>query len=127
VLVEQRQVKVRLASMDAPERGQAFGRASRTELARICAGQAATVVDHGLERNGRTLGTVYCQGIDANANQVRAGMAWVYRQYAPAGSPLYRFEEEARAARRGLWTEPDPLPPWEWRAARRALPATPPR
>lgn len=127
LLLDRRQVKVRLAAIDAPELGQAFGHPSRAELARMCAGHPATVSAEGADRYGRTVGTVSCQGIDANANQVRTGMAWVYRQYAPAGSPLYQLETDARTARRGLWTDTDPVPPWEWRAARRTPPARPVR
>jgi endonuclease YncB( thermonuclease family) len=54
-------------------------------------------------------------GVDANAEQVRLGMAWVYVRYAPKNSPLYELESAARAQRVGLWAEPTPVPPWEWR------------
>ena len=64
---------------------------------------------------GRTLGRVSCAGVDANAEQVRRGMAWVYVRYAPKYSPLYAVQAEARAARRGLWHDPNPVPPWKWR------------
>lgn len=115
VLVEQRQVKVRLASIDAPELGQPFGRASKDELASMCAGRIADVVETGRDRNGRTVAEVTCGGAYANAEQVRRGMAWVYMQYAPRGSPLYALEAEARATRRGLWSDRDPVAPWTWR------------
>jgi len=52
--------------------------------------------------------------VNINAEQVRRGMAWVYRQYAHDLS-LYAIEAEAKAARRGLWADPAPIPPWEWR------------
>lgn len=119
VLVDHCQVKVRLASIDAPELGQAFGKASRASLSGICAGREATVREAGRDRYGRMIGEVACAGIDANAHQVRAGMAWVYVRYAPAGSPLYTLEAAARGARRGLWDDREPVAPWEWRAAKR--------
>lgn len=120
VLVERRQVKVRLASIDAPELGQPFGRRSRAELASMCAGRIADVVETGQDRYGRTLAEVTCGAVYANAEQVRRGMAWVYTQYAPPDSPLYALEAEARATGRGLWSDRDPVAPWSWREARRA-------
>ncbi len=119
VLVDKRQVKVRLASIDAPESKQPFGTRSRQALADLCYGREASVADAGKDRYGRTLGAVICAGVDANAAQVAAGMAWVYVQYAPKGSPLYAIEAEARTARRGLWADPQPVAPWEWRDERR--------
>jgi endonuclease YncB( thermonuclease family) len=87
VLVERTQVRVRLVDIDAPELGQAFGKRSRQSLADMCAGKTAHVADRGKDRYGRTLGHVSCAGVDANAEQVRRGMAWVFVRYAPKGSP----------------------------------------
>ena len=115
VLVAQQQVKVRLAGIDAPEIRQPFGTRSRQSLAQICHGKQATVAPTTRDRYGRTVGIVTCAGVDANASQVAAGMAWVYVKYAPKGSPLYRLEAEARAASLGLWADPSPAPPWEYR------------
>lgn len=67
------------------------------------------------DRYGRTVGELDCAGVPAGPEQVRRGMAWVYTKYAPKGSPLYQLEAEARAARLGLWADPDPTPPWSWR------------
>ncbi len=58
---------------------------------------------------------VVCDGRDANAEQVKAGMAWVYDGYAPNDSPLYDLEDGAHNAKRGLWKDEDPTPPWRWR------------
>jgi endonuclease YncB( thermonuclease family) len=119
VLVSRRQIKVRLADIDAPERKQPFGTRSRQSLADLCAGKDARIAEQGRDRYGRTLGRVTCASVDANAEQVRRGMAWVYERYAPKGSPLYVVQTEARAARRGLWQDARPVPPWEWRRAKR--------
>lgn len=71
------------------------------------------------DRYGRTLGRVNCPGYpDAGAKQVRRGMAWVYEQYAPKESPLYDLQAQAQREHRGLWADPQPVPPWEWRRAR---------
>jgi endonuclease YncB( thermonuclease family) len=115
LLVSRQQIKVRLLYIDAPERKQPFGTRSRQSLAGLCAGKIARIAEQGRDRYGRTLGIVNCAGVDTNAEQVRRGMAWVYERYAPKDSPLYVMQEQARAARRGLWQDARPMSPWEWR------------
>jgi len=75
--------------------------------------KTAQVDDRGKDRYRRTLGTVRCAGMDANAEHVRRGMAWVYERYAPKVSPLYAVQSEARLAKRGLWQDARPVLPWE--------------
>lgn len=120
VLVGRKQIRVRLVDIDAPELHQAFGRRSRDSLANICAGHEVRVQEQGRDRYKRTLGRVTCGGVDANAEQVRIGMAWVFVRYAPNASPLYALQSEARIERRGLWYDPHPTAPWDWRAQERA-------
>lgn len=120
VLIDSRQVRVRLVGIDAPELSQAFGRRSRDSLAGMCAGTTATIDERGRDRYGRTLGRVTCHSVDANAEQVRRGMAWVFVRYAPKNTPLYRFQAEARLDGRGLWAEQHPMSPWDWRRAKAA-------
>lgn len=114
VLVSRRQIKVRLTEIDAPERNQAFGTSSRQSLVELCANKDARVVEQGKDRYGRTLGRVFCAGVDANAEHVRRGMAWVFDRYV-TDRGLYPVQEDARAARRRLWQDSKPVPPWEWR------------
>lgn len=119
VLVDRRQVKVRLAEIDAPELGQPFGTRSRQSLAGICHQKQATVAPAGRDRYGRTIpGEIACNGVPAGPEQVRRGMAWVFVRYAPKGSPLYGLQTEAQSTRQGLWADPQPVPPWEWRRRR---------
>lgn len=108
------QVKIRLAEIDAPEKKQAFGARSRQSLAELCHEKRAEVRVVDIDRYARTVGRINCAGIDANAEQVRRGMAWVYPKYVKDKS-LYGLQEEARAAGRGLWASPKPIAPWEWR------------
>jgi endonuclease YncB( thermonuclease family) len=115
VLVDRRQIKVRLADIDAPESKQPFGTGSRQSLAAVCFNNEALLETQGTDRYGRTIATVHCAGSNANAMQVRQGMAWVFDRYASPNSPLYALQNEAKAARRGLWSDPQPIPPWEWR------------
>lgn len=111
---DQQSVKIRMAEIDAPEKKQPFGEQSKQSLADICFGKQAEVVPQVKDRYGRTVARVYCNGVDANAEQVRRGMAWVYSRYAKDKS-LFAIEEEVRFERRGLWIDPSPTPPWEWR------------
>lgn len=114
VLRDREQVKVRLVDIDAPESVQPFGNRSKQALEALVKGQAVLVVERGKDRYQRTLGRIYRGDLDVNAEQVREGMAWVYRQYA-RDATLYPIEAEAREQKRGLWRDPEPVPPWEWR------------
>jgi endonuclease YncB( thermonuclease family) len=108
------QVTVRLAEIDAPESRQPFGERSRQHLAGLCFEQLATITPQTTDRYRRTVARVECRGTDANAEQVRAGMAWAFTKYL-TDPAIKQAEQAARAARVGLWSEPDPMPPWEWR------------
>ena len=115
VLHELEPIKVRLAEVDAPEKGQPFGQRSRQSLAELCFQRMAVVSVRGRDRYGRTIGVVHCEGVNAGSEQLRRGLAWVYTRFAtdPALMPL---QEEAQNARRGLWSDAAPVAPWEWRA-----------
>lgn len=112
------QIRIRLAEIDAPEKGQSFGERSKQSLSRICYGKQSAIRMQGRDRYGRALAHVTCEGVSANAEQVRAGMAWVYRRYA-RDPTLFQLEAEASASGRGLWAETSPVPPWDWRKFRR--------
>jgi len=114
--VDGKNVRVRLDGVDAPELNQPYGKSARRSLARLCRGKNATVVERGKDDEGRILGSVRCDDVDANAEQVRLGMAWVHLRYVPFGSPLYEAETNARLRKVGLWRGSEPVPPWEWRA-----------
>ena len=119
VLVGRDQVRVRLARIDAPERpGQPFSSASRDALAAIVAGKTVRVTYSQQDQWGRPIGEVDAGGVNANTAQLRAGYAWVFRKYNR--DPVDRaLEVQARIRRAGLWADPAPTPPWEWRAAKR--------
>ena len=84
----------------------------------MCFGKTAEVADKGKDRYGRTLARVTCYGVDANAEQVRRGMAWVYERYV-TDKTFYAVQEEAKAERRGLWQDDKSVSPWEWRKDKR--------
>jgi len=118
VLRDREPVKVRLTEIDAPERKQPFGQRSRQHLADLVFRKKVLVVERGKDRYGRTLGRLKLGAVDANEEQIRSGMAWVYDKYVVDRS-LYGWQDEAKRARRGLWADPEPVPPWEWRRSRR--------
>lgn len=122
LLVERQPINIRLAEIDAPERRQAYGNRSRQSIADLCFKQPARVETVNTDRFGRTVGHLFCNGIDAQAYQVSAGMAWVFDRYSSPSSPLYPLQAQAKAARRGLWADANPVPPWQWRRTERGQP-----
>jgi len=118
VLRDREQVKVRLVDIDAPEKAQPFGNRSKQALAALVHGREVLVVERGKDRYQRVLGRVYRGDLDVNAEQVRQGMAWVYRQYSKDAT-LLTIEADAKEQKRGLWHDPEPVPPWEWLKDRR--------
>jgi endonuclease YncB( thermonuclease family) len=121
-----RQVRVHLAWVDAPERGQAFANASRQSLNELVAGRTVHVIVRDNDRYGRTVGTVEVDGLDVSLEQLQLGLAWVFERYitdAPAETRReYReVQELARWERKGLWKDKDAIPPWEFREARRLV------
>lgn len=109
--------RVRLLGVDAPEAKQPFGVRSARSLAQLCWKKAAKVEWQERDR-AFLLGEVSCEGREANAEQVRRGMAWVSPKQTTPGSPLYELEAYARLRKLGLWADEGAQPPWEWRARR---------
>jgi endonuclease YncB( thermonuclease family) len=125
------QHRIRLAGIDAPERGQPFSARSKQSLGRMVMGRFVRIEWDEQDRYGRLVGKVWVapaglnctqepcpKTLDAGRAQLTVGLAWHYlgRQQAEEDSLAYEFDEtEARARRAGLWSEPDPIAPWDWR------------
>ena len=114
VLRNRQSIKIRLQAVDAPELDQPFGKQSRRALSALCFDRIARVYPESMDKYGRTLARLECNGIEANAEQLRRGWAWFYAQYSN-DSELQSLETEARNARLGLWAYSHPQPPWEFR------------
>lgn len=114
LLVDQKQLKIRLANIDAPEKSQAFGQRSKQSLSELCWGKDAQFDAKSIDKYGRTVAIVRCAGIEANRSQVQKGMAWVYPKYNTDPS-LPALEASARNGKSGLWSEKSPTAPWEFR------------
>jgi len=112
------QVKIRLTGIDTPEKRQPFGKRAKQALAKLAFQKQVLVEVETKDRYGRTVGVVFVDGQNVNAELVRQGMAWVYRKYT-SDKRLYTLESEAKQAKRGLWLDENPIPPWEWRRGRR--------
>lgn len=118
-----KEVRVRLAGIDAPEKAQDFGQVSKKSLSDMVFGRQVSVEVQDTDRYGRTVGWVSIDGGDVNAAQVQRGMAWVYRQYVDAssryGQALLDLEANAKTRRAGVWGGNSPIPPWEFRRTAR--------
>ena len=112
------QVKVRLAAIDCPEKGQPYGQAARKFTAKLVAGKSVKVWPTDTDRYGRTIAFVFVGGVDLNKELLKAGLAWHYKQYS-RDPELAKLEFEARSKKVGLWKEPDQVAPWEWRKMKR--------
>lgn len=114
------QHKIRLAGIDAPEKSQAFDERSKQHLSELVFGKTVTVDWNKTDKYGRTIGKVIVNGQDANQSQIRAGLAWHYKQYEkeqlPADRSSYaQAEIDARTRKIGLWHDAAPIPPWDFR------------
>lgn len=113
--------RIRLSQIDAPEighgkrnPGQPFSKASKQSLSDLIYGREVRADCETKDKYGRQVCAIWMGQMDVNLEQVRRGMAWVYRKYARDPS-YYQAEEESRRTGRGLWSHTDAIPPWEWR------------
>jgi len=110
---------VRLAEIDAPEPKQPFYAESGRSLAELCHRKAATVEWSARDEGQRYIGYVTCAGKDANAEQLKRGMAWASPRSTKPTSGLYELETYARLRRIGLWADDNAIAPWQWGAQKR--------
>ena len=121
VLVERQRIKVRIAGIDTPEKGQPFGKKAKTGLSNLVFGKQVRIEREKLDRYGRTIGKVYVDNtVDVGASLVAHGYAWVYTKYN-RDQTLYDYERLAKSKKLGIWALPkhQQIPPWEWRKKRR--------
>lgn len=113
---DKQQVKIRLGEIDTPESNQPYGTKAKQALSELAFNKQVRAVEQDKDRYGRTVARVYVGSVDVNAEMVRLGAAWVYRDYAKDQN-LFRLEAQAKAAKSGLWglSEAERCPPWDWR------------
>ena len=106
--------KIRLDKIDAPEKKQAFGNKAKQFLSSLIFGKQVTVRYKAIDRYGRILGVIYCDGAEINLVMVQYGYAWHYSCYDK--TPAYiQAEKQARTDKKGLWTDSNPIKPCEFR------------
>ena len=111
--------KIRLSGIDAPERGQAYGKRAKEHLEFLVAGKQVIAIVESKDRYGRYVASVKVQSKDVCAEMLTAGYAWHYKQYD--NNKYYdELQREAKKAKRGLWLDKKPQAPWEYRKEQRA-------
>ena len=118
VLHNHRAVRIRLNGIDCPEKRQAYGKKAKQAASALVFGKEATLQTYGKDKYGRTIADVLLpDGTSVNHTLVKDGWCWWYRKYAPGDTVLGGLEKEAREAKKGLWVDPAPIPPWVNRKA----------
>jgi endonuclease YncB( thermonuclease family) len=130
--IQRTQHRVRLAGIDAPEKGQPFGQRAKERMSDLVFDKEVRLEGDKRDRYGRTVAKVWVtppdcprcgQTLDAGLTLLTVGLAWHYKKYQKEQTAedreRYSFAQyEAKAKRAGLWADPEPIPPWEWRRAR---------
>lgn len=117
VLHENQKINIRLYGVDTPEKKQAFGNKAKGYTNAAVRKKSVKIVPVETDKYGRTVAMVFVDGQCLNEELVRDGFAWVYRKYCKDDfcRDWLALESSAREKGRGLWANPEPTPPWEWR------------
>ena len=118
----QTKARIRLYGIDAPEKGQDFGGRAKEHLSGLVYGETVDIEKMDTDRYGRTVAVVRVGAVNANEEMLKAGMAWVFtprcRNKVCVG--WKDLEIQARERRAGLWSQPEPVAPWDWRKQKKA-------
>ena len=114
---ENKQIKIRLYGIDAPEKAQDFGKISRNYLAELVVGKTIDVIVINIDRYSRSVGRIKIDDKEVAEDMLKAGLAWVYTYYCKIPKCEYwkELETQAKAAKVGLWSNPTAQEPWKWR------------
>ncbi|MCK5351140.1 thermonuclease family protein [bacterium] len=108
--------RVRLHGVDCPEMGQPFGKRARQYTSTHTLRKTVTIIVENTDKSGQTVGQVILPDMsNLNIVLISAGLAWWHETYAPEDKILMDVQKSAKIAKRGLWADPDPVPPWEWK------------
>jgi endonuclease YncB( thermonuclease family) len=113
------EVKIRLYGVDAPERKQSFGTKSREFLASLVFGQTVVVAPFGKDLYGRTIAKIFLNDRDVGLTCIEYGYCWWYQTYAKKEITYKKAQAKARKQELGLWVDVKPIPPWEFRKAKK--------
>lgn len=115
---EKETIRVRLHGIDAPEKGQDFSTQSKTALSDLIFGKEVKLEQKDKDRYGRIVAVVYSNGLNVNEEMLRRGLVWHYKEYDKSQA-WAQLEQKARKNKTGLWSQPAPTPPWEFRREKR--------
>lgn len=124
VLRGENEIEVRLYGIDSPAYDQPFGSEATKFTSKTACMKRVEVEGLDIDKNGRTVALVYIEGDGECLNEelVRAGYAWVYERYCHIRDCQHwqKLETVARVSDKGLWSQSNPIPPWEWRHGKRS-------
>jgi len=120
--------RIHLHGLDCPEKGQPYGDEVKPAISALVFAMQVTIEPHGKDKYGRIIADVLlADGTNVNHELVKEGRCWWSRKSAPNDAELERLELEAREAKAGLWEDPEPIPPWEFRKAQRKRSSSAPK
>lgn len=108
------EIKVRLEGIDCPEKKQDFGERAKQATASMCWSKDVRIMKSGEDKYGRTLGFVYVGDVCVNEELLKLGLAWHYKKYN-SDKHYAQLEQTARDGKIGLWSQPNPEAPWDFR------------
>ena len=120
LILGKQQIRVRIAFVDAPEKGQAFGQRAKQAVSELVFGKDVKLRPHAIDRYGHLVARVIIDNQDAGLELLKQGLCWVYEKYV-SEAPLeiqtsyWAAQAAAQSGKVGLWQDPVPVPPWEWR------------
>lgn len=120
VLLNNKPIRIRLADIDCPERSQPFGKAAKQYSSNFCFGKEVKIESSGeMDRYGRLIATVFINNRTLNSALLENGLAWHYKKYSD--NDIYAaLEIDARNRHVGIWSQPNPIAPWDWRKYKRS-------
>jgi endonuclease YncB( thermonuclease family) len=111
VLHDKKPERIRLYGIDCPEKGQAFGQKAKQATSSLLFGKQVRIESHGRDKHRRTLGTVFDGDLNVNQELVKEGWCWWFRKFVPKDQKLKQFEQAAKKGKKGVWVDPNPVPP----------------
>lgn len=120
LLIDGKEQTIRLAHIDCPEKKQPFGNKAKQFASDICFGKYVIVINnHKFDRNKRLIAElILSDGRNINKEILRNGLAWHFKKYSDSNEYAV-LEMQARSNKLGVWSEPNPIAPWDWRKGMR--------
>lgn len=112
------QIKIRLHGIDAPEKKQDYGTVSKNYLSNLVFKKDIIIEYKNRDRYGRRIGIAFMEGVNVNEKMLSEGMAWHFKKY-DTNSQWSVLESKAKEEKKGLWSQPNPVAPWEWRVRKK--------